>query len=325
MSATLTVDTLHVSSFPLVVGADQPGDFKHFSLDDVKNWLRERNGWISEKLLVHGALLLRGLPLASAEAFHAAAQELLGSLVPYIEGQSPRTKVGDNVYTSTEYPSQFSITLHNELSYVKEPPQRILFFCLSEPTTGGETPIVDGRRAYSVMPASLRHKFESLGVLYVKNMHGDPRGFGKSWMDHFETHDRATVEAYLKSNGISFEWRSNGALRTMVRRPGTLDHPKTGEAVWFNQAHLWHVSNFEPKHREQLVRLHGEENLPTHAYFGDGSPMDVSELDVVRKVLWDCAASYPWRQSDLLVADNILTMHGRNPFTGPRKILVAMG
>lgn len=325
MSATLTVDTLSVSSFPLIVDAHKSGEMANLSPDDVKTWLRQRSGWISEKLLEHGALLLRGLPVANTEAFHAAAQGLLGSLAPYIEGQSPRTKVGDNVYTSTEYPSQFSITLHNELSYVKEPPRRILFFCLSEPATGGETPIVDGRKAYGAMPASLRHKFETLGVLYVKNMHGDARGFGKSWMDHFETQDRAKVETYLETNGISFEWRSNGALRTMARRPGTLQHPRTGEMVWFNQAHLWHVSNFEPKHREQLVRLHGEENLPTHAYFGDGSPMDVSDLDVVRRVLWDCAVSFPWRQSDLLVADNILTMHGRNPFTGPRKILVAMG
>lgn len=325
MSAVSLVDSSLDTVFPLVVDRHQTDFPADGSLENARIWLHQQSDWISAELCEHGALLFRGLPLYCADDFHAVAQGLLGNLLPYVEGQSPRTKVGDNIYTSTEYPSQYSITLHNELSYVKSPPQRIIFFCLSEPTTGGETPIVDGRRAYAAMPESLRVKFESLGVLYVKNMHGDSRGFGKSWMGHFETEDRAEVEAYLRASDISFEWQANGTLRTMVRRPGTMRHPITGDMVWFNQAHLWHVSNFDPRHREQLLRLHGEANLPTHAYFGDGSPIDTNDLDVVRKVLWDCAVSTPWRQSDLLLADNILAMHGRNPYTGPRKILVAMG
>jgi alpha-ketoglutarate-dependent taurine dioxygenase len=32
----------------------------------------------------------------------------------------------------------------------------------------------------------------------------------------------------------------------------------------------------------------------------------------------------PWRQGDILLIDNMLTAHARNPFTGPRKVVVAM-
>jgi alpha-ketoglutarate-dependent taurine dioxygenase len=33
---------------------------------------------------------------------------------------------------------------------------------------------------------------------------------------------------------------------------------------------------------------------------------------------------FPWRQDDILMLDNFLVSHGREPFVGPRRILVAM-
>jgi alpha-ketoglutarate-dependent taurine dioxygenase len=32
----------------------------------------------------------------------------------------------------------------------------------------------------------------------------------------------------------------------------------------------------------------------------------------------------PWQAGDILVVDNMLACHGRMPFSGPRKILLAM-
>jgi len=37
------------------------------------------------------------------------------------------------------------------------------------------------------------------------------------------------------------------------------------------------------------------------------------------------AVNFPWQEGDILMPDNMLTAHGRNPFTGQRKIVVAMG
>ncbi len=33
---------------------------------------------------------------------------------------------------------------------------------------------------------------------------------------------------------------------------------------------------------------------------------------------------FPWRTGDVLMLDNMLTAHARDPFEGPRKVVVAM-
>ena len=59
-------------------------------------------------------------------------------------------------------------------------------------------------------------------------------------------------------------------------------------------------------------------------FVGDGVEIDASELAMVQSICQQCEFTRPWRQGDLLVLDNHLTLHGRKPFTGAREILVAM-
>lgn len=309
-------------TLPLLI---EPADQGSASLSDLIEYISRERNWLDQTLLEQGGVLLRGFTIQEIDEFQDVAQALIPELKPYVEGQSPRTKVTGNVYTSTEFPAQFRITLHNELSYTKSPPPRIVFHCHLAAETGGETPIVDCRKLYREMPAEILAKFEERGVRYVKNMHGQERGIGKSWMDYFETSDRDQVEAYLKDNDIEFEWTADGNLRTWSIRPGTLAHPVTGEMVWFNQADLWHITNVNERNRAQLLQRFGEENLPTHAYYGDGSPITDEDLAGVRKTLWEMAVIFPWQQGDVLALDNFSVAHGRMPYAGPRKILVAMG
>jgi hypothetical protein len=77
----------------------------------------------------------------------------------YVEGQSPRTKVYDQIYTSTDYPANQTITLHNELSYTHNPPRKIFFFCEIPPQIDGETPITDCRKFHEKMNSKIRDRF----------------------------------------------------------------------------------------------------------------------------------------------------------------------
>lgn len=303
----------------------RPGDPSRRGKKELIKLIEDEQELVQSKTLEHGGVLFRGFAIDDPKAFEKVAQALIPSLKPYVEGQSPRTKIRGNVYTSTEYPKHLKITLHSELSYVKDPPPSLVFFSLVPADKGGETPIVDVRTVYDVMPEELREKFESRQIKYVKNMPASERGLGKTWMDHFEMTDKGEVEKYLADNDIAFEWLADGTLRTETVRPAVRKHPKTGETVWYNQANLWHVTNFEEKRRETLLKICGEEKLPTHCYFGDGSKISKDELDAVRKVMWDNAQIFPWEQGDVLILDNILAAHGRMAFEGDRTTLVAMG
>ena len=315
-------ENVPINEIPLVI---EPDDIETSTAEGLAEFIVDQREWMNRTLHRHGGILLRGFSIRDVEQFQQVSHAAVPQLKPYVEGQSPRTKIADNVYTSTVFPAQYRITLHNELSYAKSPPTRILFHCHIQPVDRGETPIVDCRHVYRCMKPALRDRFERLGVKYVKNMHGDERGLGKSWMEHFETDDRDIVEAYLHENDISFEWTDSGSLRTWAIRPGVQRHAVTGEMHWFNQANLWHITNLDERHRRSLISRCGIDHLPTHAYYGDGSPIDELDLDYVRQLLWNEAVLFPWQQGDILILDNHLVAHGRNAYTGPRKILVAMG
>lgn len=38
-----------------------------------------------------------------------------------------------------------------------------------------------------------------------------------------------------------------------------------------------------------------------------------------------CAVRFDWQKGDVILLDNMLAAHARDPFEGPRKIVVAMG
>jgi alpha-ketoglutarate-dependent taurine dioxygenase len=45
---------------------------------------------------------------------------------------------------------------------------------------------------------------------------------------------------------------------------------------------------------------------------------------LIRDLYRDAALSFPWQRGDVLLVDNFLAVHGREPFSGERRILVAM-
>src|SRR5580692_11591330 len=126
-------------------------------LDGLSGYLDNKE--VIDKLLTDKkALVFRGFKI-SGEQFAEVAGLLLQNRLPYVHGNSPRTKVGDNIYTSTEYPPEFSISMHNELSYAARWPARLLFFCEIAAATGGATPVADGARWLSSLDREVRDRF----------------------------------------------------------------------------------------------------------------------------------------------------------------------
>jgi hypothetical protein len=71
--------------------------------------------------------------------------------------------------------------------------------------------------------------------------------------------------------------------------------------------------------------LFDENELPRMCYYGDGTPIEDPVMEEICEAYQKLETSFPWQERDILLLDNLLTAHGRNPFSGNREILVAMG
>jgi alpha-ketoglutarate-dependent taurine dioxygenase len=284
-------------------------------------WAESNRQFVKDNLVKYGAILFRGFNLLKMETFEQFVRALFGELIPYEERSSPRHRVGPNIYTSTDYPANQSIFLHNENSYQSSWPLRIFFFCLVPADSGGETPIADCRKVSARIAPEIRERFIEKEVMYVRNFGGP---FGLSLEEAFQTTEREAIEEHCRRARIDFEWKNGNRLRTRAIRPAFAKHPLTGELVWFNHAVFFHVSTLEPTVREALLAEFGEDDLPANTYYGDGTSIEPAVLDELREIYQQETVRFQWMKSDLLVLDNMLAAHGRAPFTGPRQILVGM-
>jgi ribulose-5-phosphate 4-epimerase/fuculose-1-phosphate aldolase/alpha-ketoglutarate-dependent taurine dioxygenase len=290
---------------------------------DLGEWVADNLNFVLTVYEENKNVLFRGFkPLNGKSAFPSIVQRISGSeLLDYTEPSTPRTQVGQKVYTSTEFPNEEYIVQHNEHSYSNHWPLKIFFYCELPATEGGQTPICDSRAVYKLISDDIRKKFEENDVLYVRNFNEQ---LDISWEHFFQTSEKDVVAAYCKQKKIQLEWKENDELRTRQKSQAILTHPETGEKVWFNQAHLFHVSNLKEEVAGFLMENYGEEHLPRNSYYGDGSSITKETLDEINAAYSKAMLSFEWQAGDLILLDNILYSHGRNPYKGKRSILVAM-
>jgi alpha-ketoglutarate-dependent taurine dioxygenase len=288
---------------------------------NLVKWAAANRPFIESYLLRNGAILFRGFGLAAPEEFERLIEGVSGPLLDYSYRSTPRTVISGRIYSSTEYPAHQSIPLHNENSYSRSWPMKLWFFSVQVAEQGGQTPIADSRKIYQAIAPEIRETFVRKGLLYVRNY---GTGLDLSWQEVFQTSSRAVVEAYCRKAQMEFKWIGEDQLRTRQRCQVVERHPCTGEMIWFNQAHLFHISRLPKEVRNWLLAAFGEINLPRNVYFADGSPIDAAMLDEIMGVCEEHSVVFPWNAGDVLLMDNMLTAHGRKPFVGKRKVVVGM-
>jgi alpha-ketoglutarate-dependent taurine dioxygenase len=305
----------------------QPGSLLPLVIEPTREgvslvaWTLENRESLRERLLRHGAILLRNFGVHAVEDFAGFTAVASDEVMEYRERSSPRHEVGANIYTSTDYPASQKIFPHNEHSYSQHLPLTLFFCCLQPAERGGETPLADCRRVLRRIAPEVVEKFKRKKWMYVRNF-GD--GLGLPWQTVFQTDDRAAVEAHCSERGIEVEWKEGGRLRTRAVREAIARHPRTGELVWFNHATFFHVTTLGESLRSALLQEFASEDLPTNTFYGDGSPIEPETLDALRRAYEQETVAFAWRQGDVLLLDNMLAAHGRAPYAGARKILVGM-
>ncbi|MEU8909131.1 TauD/TfdA family dioxygenase [Streptomyces mirabilis] len=316
MSSTSTASMVDVELQP-----GRPPLLRAEATGGAAGWAAAHRDALRAVVAEHGCVLVRGLGLRDAAETGAVFSKLATGLMSEKEVFAPRRTYSDGVYSSTKWPPNQPMCMHHELSYTLEFPGLMMFACLSAPTDGGATAVADAPTVLDALPAELTERFEREGWLLTRSYNDE---IGASVAEAFGTEDRAAVESYCRANEIAFEWQPDGGLRTRQRRSAVVRHPVTGRRCWFNQIAFLNEWTMAPEVREYLMDVYGADGLPFNTRFGNGDPIGEDVVELLNSVYEAHTAREPWQAGDLMLVDNIRTAHSREPFEGPREVLVAL-
>jgi hypothetical protein len=286
---------------------------------DLCAWVEENRPLIDRELTKYGGIVFRGFNINTVERFNRFARTIAPELANYTERTAPRADLGPSIYTSTEHPKDQYIHFHNANSYSHRWPMKIWFCCITPAAKDGRTPIADCRKVYNLIDPKLRGEFERRKVMYLRNFR---QGVGLPWQETFRTDDPEVVRQYCADAHIDISLFDQDRLRTRQIRQAAARHPFTGENVWFNQAHLFHVSSLDSEVGRVLQKAYAEEDLPRNAYFGDGESIPNSVVSEIIDCYRQAEVSFDWQRGDVMMLDNMLAAHARTTFEGERLIAV---
>ena len=301
------------SGKPPMLRADASGD--------APSWAAEHRNALRTVVAEHGSVLVRGLGLREPAEVGAVFAQLTTGLMSEREAFASRRIYSEGVYSSSKWPANQPMCMHHELSYTLEYPGLMLFACLRAPIDGGATAVADSPTVLDALPTELIERFEREGWLLTRNYNDE---IGASFAEAFGTADRGAVESYCRANAIDFQWQPDGGLRTRQRRSAVVRHPVTGARCWFNQIAFLNEWTIDPEVREFLVDVYGADGLPFNTRFGNGDPIGEDIVQLLNSVYEGNTARELWQAGDLMLVDNVRTAHSREPFEGPREVLVAM-
>ncbi len=316
-SALADLDIKLADGRPALILAHKPGN-----IAASREYLAGHRDAIFAALRRFGSVLIRGLAVAGTDDFAVMRDELIGRHLGYQERSTPRSELADGVYSSTDMPAVHPIRLHNESSYVVRFPGVLLFGCVTAPAGQGATTVGDSREVLRRLDPGVVQRFRERGWALLRNYHPS---LSVSWQRSFETSDRAEVESYFRDGLIAWRWGADDSLRTSQRRAAVLRHPETGEETWFNHVAFWNRHTLAPEMLDVLLASYGQDGLPYETVYGDGEPVPADEIQHMNEIYDSVQRRESYRTGDLLLVDNLLSCHGREPYRGDRKILVAMG
>ncbi|KAI1379089.1 Clavaminate synthase-like protein [Hypoxylon crocopeplum] len=300
------------------------------AIETVKS-LQAQGNILTKKLALHGALLFRGLPIHNADEFSRFAHafgykphEIIGIVVD-------RPLLAPNVAPANESPKEVLIYNHNESPQVPHAPEYIFFYGHKVAAKGGETPISSSlelfHRAQQEIPEFIDELAEK-GILSRVTYKVDKQyaggstlkqAFGKEIQDgDDEATKRAKIEAQIARYGrgkyTTWEWTDDGVVLTH-KLPAIRSQPGTGLPTLF--------TGLAAYYKNAQVNVAAGRNI-TQQLFGDGTPIPEKYLARLAEITDEIRVLHKWQRGDVLVYDNIIAQHGREPWEGEQSDRVVM-
>ena len=303
--------------FPLSIQADDIST----NLETTREWIFKNRAELLAKLSIHGALLLRGFPVASAEDFDSCVKEFKLENFTYAESLSNavRNNRTERVFTANEAPPAVEIFLHHEMAQTPIYPNKLIFFCEKASEYGGATPLCRSDKLLNLLvsrvPKFVR-ELEEKRVQYTNVMPAEAdleSGQGRTWQETLGADNRRDAELRLKKLGYTWRWLDGENLRVTTPVLPAIRKLADGRRVFFNQLIAAYLGWKDSRNKTtKAIR------------YGNGGEISNDAMQVVFELSESITFDQRWINGDIVLVDNFLVMHGRRPFTGTRKILASL-
>jgi hypothetical protein len=306
-------------TFPLLI--ENAADIK--SQADLLAWIKSEAPNLKSQLDATGAILFRGFPVDSTEAFDDFSAAFDYEDFTYQDSLSNAVRINltPRVFTANEAPQDIEIYLHHEMAQTPLSPEKIFFCCLQSAEQGGETPVCRSDEFYAAFKEKhpiWADQFETLGLKYTMQMpfkDDTDSGQGRSWRSTLGVQSIADAEQKLAELGYSWQWQEDKSLLTVTPALPAVHSLPDGSQSFFNQlvaAHLgWKAAI---------------DNLDKVVTFGNEDSIPIAALDAIVKLVKQFTYPIAWQNGDVALVDNRRVMHGRYPYNGAlkRQVLVCL-
>ncbi|GAA5926638.1 uncharacterized protein JCM15063_000328 [Sporobolomyces koalae] len=287
-----------------------------------------------------GAILFRGTHAVSPDDFSRVAHAFkIGTYHEELGNPVIRTLLAKNVATANEGPSTHHVRMHNEFGWSSHYPAFLFFFCRSAAESGGETPINNGAEMFQRLQAEVPQFVTDLaerGISYVYQyqVEANPNSnLGNSIARAYpganllDSDDEATkrkkIEAEVQRHSSEWKWGEDGSLSVTHRLSSIRRHSYSNIPVYFgNLSSMFHKAKDQNALEEPFKGDDGAfHHVPT---YGDGTKIPREYLEKTLELIEELRVLIPWQQGDVLLLDNHLTQHAREPWVGDRRVLASL-
>ncbi len=291
------------------------------SLADAVSWTNRQKTDLLNIANEHGAVLLRDFPIAGASDFDAIVSALELDNFPYKKSLSNAVRINrtDRVFSANEAPSEVRIFFHHEMAQTPLYPRWIFFSCEIAADQGGATPLCRSDILYERIKEThplFADACEGRGLRYTNVMPDDDdanSGMGRSWRSTLGADSRDAAEHRLAELGYSWQWQTNGCLKsTSPPLPAVMELPD-GRKVFFNQL-IAAFSGWKDNRNDPSKSIQ----------HGDGTPVDPEAVLAATEMAEELAFDLQWQAGDIALIDNTIAMHARRPFQGKRKVVASL-
>jgi hypothetical protein len=276
---------------------------------DPKKWAAAARPILDDRLAAAGAILLRGLPLATVAEFSEFFVALGYEPVPY-HGFATREEIAPGVTTPNIPNPRKAIMLHNDMSTDPVMPAHVFLFCAEPPPedAGGETPIARCSDWTAALGPELWARFAERGLSRWTTSPDRERGSrpGMPWQQRYQTEDPDLAAAKCRAQGDEVIWEADGSLTTRRLLDPFREH--CGELLWSST----------PQSAPPVSSVDFR--------YADGERIEPEIIERITVAQWKIAVAFTWRAGDVLCLDNLGCQHGRLPYTpgAAREIFVAI-